>query len=208
VAELSHRLRTPLTKLLMRVDQVSDETLANELRSDVADLTRVVNDLIAEARTSLSNGALGSKPESCDAAAVVTERVEFWSVLAEDNERPWSFHRGRAPLPVPLSASSLEAVLDVFIDNVFAHTSDAVRFIVGFDDRDGEVRIWVGDAGPGFDEEVMRRGVSGSGSTGLGLDIARSTAEAVGGSFQIGESVLGGSEVAVVLPSLATGSTR
>jgi signal transduction histidine kinase len=202
VAELSHRLRTPLTRLRMRVDQVGDDALAEELRGDVADLTQVVNDLIAEARSSLSTVV-----ESCDAAAVVTERVEFWSVLAEDTQRPWSFDRGRAPLPVPVSSASLEAVLDVLIENVFAHTDDAVRFTVGFEERDGEVRIWVGDAGRGFDEAALMRGVSGSGSTGLGLDIARSTAEAAGGSFEIGASALGGSEVSVVLPRASAGSS-
>ncbi|MDH4171790.1 MAG: HAMP domain-containing histidine kinase [Acidimicrobiia bacterium] len=202
VAELSHRLRTPLTKLRMRVDQVADDALAEELRSDVANVTQVVNDLIAEARSSLRGVS-----ESCDAASVVTERVEFWSVLAEDTERPWSFDRGRAPLMVPVSSASLGAVVDVLIENVFAHTDDAVRFTVGFEERNGEVRIWVDDAGSGFDEAALTRGVSRSGSTGLGLDIARSTAEAAGGSLHIGESALGGSEVAITLPRISTGSS-
>lgn len=199
VAELSHRLRTPLTKLRMRVDQVTDEELANELRSDVEDVTRVVNDLIAEARNSL-----GAPPGSCDAAAVVAERVEFWSVLAEDTVRPWSFDRGRGPLMVPLSSASLGAALDVLIENVFAHTDDAVRFTVGFGEQNGEARIWVGDAGSGFDDVASGRGVSGSGSTGLGLDIARSTAESAGGSLRIGASPLGGTEVALVFPLVTT----
>ncbi len=198
VAELSHRLRTPLTKLLLRVDQVTDNELANELRSDVEDLTRVVNDLIAEARSSLN-----AMPESCDAAAVVTERVEFWSVLAEDTERPWSFDRGRAPLIVPLSATSLAAALDVLIENVFAHTDDAVRFTVGFGEQNGNTRIWVGDAGSGFNDAAAGRGLSGSGSTGLGLDIARSTAETAGGSLHIGASLLGGTEVSLLFPRIA-----
>lgn len=195
VAELSHRLRTPLTKLTMRVDQVDDELLACELHADIVDVTQVVNALIAEARTSLSTA-----DKSCDAAAVVTERVEFWSVLAEDTERPWSFDRGISPLQVPVPAASLEAVLDVLIENVFTHTGDGVHFTVGFEGVKEEVRIWVGDAGGGVGELLLTRGVSGSGSTGLGLDIARSTAEAVGGSVQVGESPLGGSQVTVVLP--------
>lgn len=195
VAELSHRLRTPLTKLTMRVDQVDDELLACELHADIVDVTQVVNALIAEARTSLSTA-----DKSCDAAAVVTERVEFWSVLAEDTERPWSFDRGISPLQVPVPAASLEAVLDVLIENVFTHTGDGVHFTVGFEGVKEDVRIWVGDAGGGVGELLLTRGVSGSGSTGLGLDIARSTAEAVGGSVQVGESPLGGSQVTVVLP--------
>ncbi len=202
VAELSHRLRTPLTKLRMRVDQVDDEALAEELRSDVGDVTQVVNDLIAEARSSLSGAS-----QTCDAAAVVTDRVEFWSVLAEDTERPWSFDRGRGPLLVPVAATALEAAVDVLIENVFSHTEDAVRFAIGFDEHDGEVRIWVGDGGRGFSGNALTRGVSGSGSTGLGLDIARSTAELAGGSLRFGESELGGSEVSLLLPLARNPST-
>ncbi len=195
VAELSHRLRTPLTKLRMRVEQVDDATLADELRGDVDDVTRVVNDLISEAR-----GSLRGLPESCDAAAVVADRVEFWSVLAEDTERPWSFDEGNGPLVVPVSSASLQAALDVLIENVFAHTDDGIEFTVGFDRTDDAVRIWVGDAGAGFDDSAAGRGMSGSGSTGLGLDIARSTADDAGGALRIGESDLGGSEVSLILP--------
>ena len=38
VAELSHRLRTPLTKLRMRLEQVGDVSLAEELRGDLDDV--------------------------------------------------------------------------------------------------------------------------------------------------------------------------
>lgn len=195
VAELSHRLRTPLTKLRMRIDQVDDEALVGELQQDVSDVTNVVNALINEARSSL-----GGLEESCDAAAVVADRVEFWSVLAEDTDRPWSFEQGPAPLTVPLTSSSLVAAVDVLIENVFSHTDDATPFVVGFEERKGRIRIWVGDAGQGVAEDAVARGESSSGSTGLGLDIARSTAEAIGGSLQFTRSTLGGTEVSLHLP--------
>lgn len=197
VAELSHRLRTPLTKLRMRLDQVEDETLVGELRRDVDDVTSVVNDLIAEARSSLT-----SIGESCDAAEVVTDRVEVWSALAEDTERRLSFVRVPSPIRVPLSESSLAAVVDVLIENVFAHTPDGTHFAVGIERRVDTVRLWVGDAGVGFDEAALERGASGSGSTGLGLDIARTTADGAGGSVSVAASALGGAEVSIVLPLL------
>lgn len=202
VAELSHRLRTPLTKLRLRVDQVQDEELAEELRADVEDLTLVVNSLIAEARTSF-----GDSPESCDAAKVVGERVAFWSPLADDSNRPLTFDREDRELVVPVSAASLEAAVDVLIENVFSYTDEATPFTVGIQEHDGDVIIWVGDAGPGYSSDTTERGVSGAGSTGLGLDIARSTAERVGGSFAVRQSDLGGAEAAMLLPLLADGQT-
>lgn len=57
----------------------------------------------------------------------------------------------------------------------------------------------VSDAGQGFaDLGVMRRGQSGAGSTGLGLDIVVRTAERTGGGIRIGTSSDGGGEISVV----------
>ena len=59
VAELSHRLRTPLTKLRLRVDQVGDATLADELRADIADVTKVVNNSLPRPATRSGRCRLG-----------------------------------------------------------------------------------------------------------------------------------------------------
>ncbi|MDH3754588.1 MAG: HAMP domain-containing histidine kinase [Acidimicrobiia bacterium] len=202
VAELSHRLRTPLTKLRMRLDQITDDDLASELRRDVDDVTAVVNDLIEEARSSMSTVAAG-----CDAAAVVTDRSEFWSVLAEDQQRPWRFDRGDGPLWVGLSEADLAAAVDVLIENVFSHTDEGDALTVGFRRDGARALICVADAGSGFDDSDAAPGVSPGGSTGLGLDIARRTAENIGGSLRIGPSELGGGEVTLVLPLESGGET-
>jgi signal transduction histidine kinase len=59
----------------------------------------------------------------------------------------------------------------------------------------------VEDAGPGIRDPAaaVRRGVSGAGSTGLGLSIAQRVARAGGGHLSIGASPLGGARVALVL---------
>ena len=64
------------------------------------------------------------------------------------------------------------------------------------------VRIVAEDAGPGLPREVMfERGESSAGSTGLGLDIARRTAEAAGGSLQLDTGPFGGTRMALELPT-------
>ena len=57
--------------------------------------------------------------------------------------------------------------------------------------------ILVADAGPGISDPdaALKRGSSGGGSTGLGLDIARRAAESTGGYLRIHRSVLGGAQV-------------
>ncbi len=202
VAELSHRLRTPLTKLRMRVDQVDDSDLADQLRDDLDDVTGVVNDLIREAR-----GAADST-QGCDLGQVVTERAEFWSVLAEDQRRPWRFDAGRGPVRVDVSASELGAAVDVLLENAFSHTPEGAPLLVGFRaDRERAV-VWVGDGGDGFDRSAVERGASGSGSTGLGLDIARRLAEHAGGELDIGTSELGGALITISLPRRDDGSGK
>ena len=66
---------------------------------------------------------------------------------------------------------------------------------------DGGISVAVEDAGPGLSPDLVERGVSGSGGTGLGLDIARRTAEAAGGVFRISRSAAGGARIAMELPS-------
>ena len=223
VAELSHRLRTPLTKLRLRLDDVDDAELAAALASDADDLTRVVNELIAEARGSLgaaTGGAVaptpntGSFPDSlpasgpgsgisptCDAGVVVAERAEFWRVLADDQGRPWRLEwAGGGTLVVAASAPDLAAALDVLLDNVFAHTPEGAALTIGVHRGDGEAVIRVEDGGSGLDPASVAVGASGSGSTGLGLGIARRTAVGAGGRLDLGSSPLGGASVSMVLP--------
>jgi signal transduction histidine kinase len=196
VAELSHRLRTPLTKLRMRVDQVTDSDLASALRADVDDLSTAVSDIIRETR-----GTLADRPSS-DVVQVVTDRAEFWRVLAEDQNRPWRLDRGAETANVPIAASDLAAAVDVLLDNAFTHTAEGIAVTVGSAVADGVAKIWVEDSGIGVHPGVVERGASTIGSTGLGLDIARRTAENAGGSLEVGPSDLGGTKATLSLPVL------
>lgn len=199
VAELSHRLRTPLTKLRMRLDQVDDPEVAAALRADVDDVTGVVNDLIHEARGTLTSD------RCCEVGEVVGERAEFWSVLADDQQRPWRFERARGDLWVAVPRKDLVAALDVLLENVFAHTPEGTALEIGFDRRDGSAQLWVADGGHGIDPASIGRGTSPAGSTGLGLDIARRMATEAGGSLKVRASELGGAEVVVSLPVVEGG---
>ncbi len=196
VADLSHRLRTPLTKLRLRIDQVDDQDLATDLMSDVDDITAVVSNVIREAR-----GAI-DRHRRCDVARIVIERAQFWAALAEDQERPMRLEGGVSPLPAAVDGTELAAVIDNLVDNVFVHTDEGDGLTIGFDRHDGWARIWIADDGPGFPAQfdATGRGESGGGSTGLGLDIARQLAEEAGGRLEIGRSDSGGGLVTLSLP--------
>jgi signal transduction histidine kinase len=176
VADISHRLRTPLTVLRLDAESLRDPDEAERITGHAESLERQVTALIDQARDR------DSAPGSCDAAAVVAERAEFWSVLAQDQDREVELDLDAGPLPVAVGATELAVCLDALLGNVFAHTPEGTAYAIRIAPIPDGARIAVEDRGPGFDD-VPIRGTSGAGSTGLGLDIARQTARSSGGEF-------------------------
>ncbi|NAS20610.1 HAMP domain-containing protein [Herbidospora sp. NEAU-GS84] len=187
VADLSHRLRTPVTALRLEVDAMRDREDAARVGAAVASVERMVTQVITEARRSGAERGPG-----CDAAEVVAERVAFWSALADDQNRRRSVRLAPGPLPVPVRAEDLAALVDLLLENVFAHTPEGTAFAVDLTARPGGARLTVSDEGPGFPgSDLVERGASGAGSTGLGLDIARRTAEESGGRLRVRNGLAG-----------------
>jgi signal transduction histidine kinase len=200
VADLSHRLRTPLTVLRLEVDAVSEPEGRERMRSAVVELEDAVTALIAEARRPITSDV----GVSTDLAKVAQDRVAFWSVLAEDQGRQVDANIDAGPLPVAVTPRDLEAALDALIGNVFEHTAEGTNFAVALRRTEGgRVVLTIDDAGPGIDGAVVARGRSGGGSTGLGIDIARRTVETAGGEMVIARSELGGASISLTLPSSA-----
>jgi signal transduction histidine kinase len=194
IADLSHRVRTPLTSLRMEADALADPAAAERIGSGVDAVNRAVTEVIQQARRR------GAAPEVADAAEVVAERAAFWAVLAEDTERDMTVDVAPGPLPVAVARADLEACVDALLGNIFAHTPNGVAFRVALSPRPGGAVLLVEDAGPGLPGgDVVRRGVSGAGSSGLGLDIVRRAAERTGGSVALERSSLGGLRVVVGL---------
>jgi signal transduction histidine kinase len=192
-ANLSHRLRTPLTALRLELETTDNWVDLERLRQAVTILSDEVDGIIRATREPLS-----ARPaEHCDLTDVLADRLAFWSVLAEDHGRPWTVIGGAEPLWVAVRRSDAEAAIDALVGNVFHHTPEGTPFRAGVV---GSALV-VEDDGPGIanPEDALRRGASFGGSTGLGLDIAQRFATDSGGDLVIGRSASGGTRVEINL---------
>jgi len=200
VADLAHRLRTPVTALRLDAEAVDDPQDRQRFAGDVDHLARVVDEVIRTARRPVREGA----GAHTDLGAVVAERIAFWSPLAEDDGRAIESVAPTGAVLVRGSEADIGAAVDALIQNVFAHTPDGTGMRIEVTARtEGGGVLLVADDGPGFSEPGspdggVARGASGT-STGLGLDIARRTAEASGGGMRIGRT-LHAPRAAVTLP--------
>ncbi|MFG2392290.1 ATP-binding protein [Streptomyces lavendulae] len=216
VADLSHRLRTPLTALHLASERMAGTPESARVEAAVCELETELQAIIAAARTPLAIGpmgqgllaterppghgsapAAGAGPRS-EAAEVVRRRTAFWAVLAEQQNRSCSLGITQEPTAVALSDDDVAAVVDALIGNVFRHTPEGTAFAVAVVRTAQAVELVVEDGGPGIPEpdRALSRGNS-TGSTGLGLDIARRAATATGGTVRVTRGPLGGAHITV-----------
>lgn len=217
VADLSHRLRTPLTALHLATERMAGSPESARVEAAVCALETELRAIITAARTPLAVGPMGQgmlAPDTgtahhatdpgpagprCEAADVVRHRTAFWAVLAEQQNRPCSLDLTQEPAAVGLSEDDVAAVVDALIGNVFRHTPAGTAFAVRVARTAQAVELVVEDAGPGIPEpdQALSRG-SSTGSSGLGLDIARRAGSVTGGSVRIARGPRGGARITVV----------
>ena len=183
-ADMSHRLRTPLTALRLDVESLPAGPHRTELEAHVDNLERTLTAVIQLARRAGQEGTrVGCRP-----APVLTASAAYWQPLIEDQGRHVEVAIDPDLPEVHCSAEDLRAAIDALLENAIAHpperTAVAIRARREADDRPLVV-VDVCDQGPGFPEDAVLRGRSDRGSTGLGLDIARRYARASGGDLTV-----------------------
>ena len=182
VADLSHRLRTPLAALRLQAEAAADPDERAALVSDVVHLEGAITALIEDVR-----GTGADRSTVCDLAAVVGQRLGFWSIVASAQDRDLDVAMPeQTRIPVNLAASDLLAVFDNLVQNVLTHTPPGTAFRVRI--TADPPTLTVSDEGEGLPSvKVFDRGASGGTGSGLGLDIVRRMAENSGGSVTLGE---------------------
>lgn len=191
IADLSHRLRTPLTALRLEMEGRSASVIVDELAASV-------DEIIREAREPQGRH-LASRT---DLTELVGRRARFWGALAEEEGRTAALELPSHPCIVEVNHKQYGAAVDALLENVFAHTPPGVDYGVELAMVDNAAVLTVQDAGPGLPRgtDHLSRGSSSKGSTGLGLDICVRLARSHGGTFTVTPSSLGGAGFRLTVP--------
>jgi signal transduction histidine kinase len=211
VANASHQLRTPLTALRLRLENLEagarddDRPAIRAISAEVTRMSQVIDGLLLLA----SDSARRDTVQPTDMAAIARDRVSGWNDVARDQHVD-------IVLQAPDSAwatvvpDAAEQLLDNLIDNALNASPAGSPIDVTVDRIDSQVVIRVLDRGPGLDaaarahafDRFWRAPNAPPGGTGLGLAIVRQLAEASGGACRLDARGGGGLVAQVTLPAL------
>ena len=211
VADASHQLRTPLTALRLRLENLESDLAGSEGAADLSAaidetnrLAVLVGDLLELARAEET-----AAPAPVDLAELARDRVDTWSAMADDADVALDLVSANGSATVTAVAAGVEQILDNLIDNAIAAAPPLSRVSVTIVRGEDEHRLVIADQGPGLSDELKARALErfwrldhDKPGTGLGLPIARALAEASGGSLVLGDAPAGGLTVSVSLPAL------
>jgi signal transduction histidine kinase len=223
LANVSHELRTPLSRIRVVLELASDgdparaQRYLGEIAQDLAELDRLVEDVLTTAKLDLAGGRAGGSR-----VPMRVEEVAVEELLARSRARFEQLHAERslsvaAPSPLPRLRGDpvmMRRALDNLLDNAVKHAPAPARVALSARaDGDG-VEIEVRDDGPGMSAEVAARAFEPfyrgdvsrdrrTGGVGLGLSLVRRIAEAHGGRVELESEPGRGTAIRLFLPPSA-----
>ncbi len=191
VGEVSHQLRSRLTAIQLRLDELSmhdDPSVVAEAEAAAAQVDRLSSDL---------DEMIAASRESPDAPAIPIDVRQMVSTLAADFAAAFKADNRVIDVRVPAHSSAwssqpsrLREAISVLLDNALQHGKGTTTIsAVGLVSAPSMLRITVRDEGPGVPDElvtqIFRRGFTGGRGSGVGLALARALVEADGGRLDL-----------------------
>lgn len=210
ISDASHELKSPvaasaviLETLAANPDAVKSEQALTDLARENARMSSIVSDLLALARYDEGRG--GAELAPCDLIDVISEQV---APIRTRSSKSFDLTRVE-PVVARVDERLVGHALRNLLENAerFAKSRVAVSCV----ERGSWLQIAVSDDGPGIDvqdrERVFGRFVrldqtaeAAGSSTGLGLAVVRSVAQAHGGRAFFADGALGGATAVLELP--------
>jgi two-component system, OmpR family, osmolarity sensor histidine kinase EnvZ len=200
---ISHDLKTFVTRLRLRVENIEDDVQRGKAIRDLDDVTTMIDDALTVAK----GGAVSERRETVDLGALLKADIEDRPVHP-DRMIGFKTDRDARAVRVACDPAAIRRVFDNVVGNAMRHASVVQAHVV----RDGAFAVVaIDDNGPGIPvaerlavfEPFYRLDVSRSretGGSGLGLAIAKQIVDAHEGRIHISDSALGGARVVIQLP--------
>ncbi|EJN07692.1 signal transduction histidine kinase [Bradyrhizobium sp. YR681] len=200
----AHQLRTPLTLLRAKIEDVPDPALKVELVRDVRRLTSLVSAMLDLAR--LQNHAIEKRP--IDLAELTLDVLADFGPSALDAGIELALERAEeGPLLVQGVDAAVRSALANLVGNALIHAHGARRIVATL----GRGSISVDDDGAGLPDDAEHRllepfqtGNCAGDGAGLGLSIVREIMAAHGGELVISSAPGRGTTMSLRFPEAAT----
>jgi signal transduction histidine kinase len=204
-ANAAHQLRTPLAVLRANIDALENPRVVNSIRIDVDHMSRIVSQLLADARLETACFSLDEVVDLNDLAADIA--AGFAPVVLASN-RTIELLRSDAPVVVRTNSFALREALGNLIENAIFHTPVGSSVRIRVTNRPA---IEVMDSGPGIPVEQRAlvferfwRADQNTSGAGLGLSIVDRIMKALHGWVYVDDAPSGGAQFALVFPAVAS----
>ncbi len=199
LAAVSHDLKTPITRLRFRIEDVAEPEARASIAADLDEMERMLDQTLAYLRGDRADEEI----KQIDIVAILGTIVDD----ATDRGRSVAL-QGATNVIVPGRRLALKRAFGNLIDNAIKYGCQAEILV---EDRPGNVIVNIRDHGPGIAPDNVERALAPfvrlepsrnqeTGGFGLGLTIANAIVEGHGGSMSFANHVDGGLVVSVSLP--------
>ncbi len=205
--DVSHELRSPLTRLKIQVEMLRDDEIRESLKADLNEMEAMVTTILEQARLRNTAGALAT--ESTDMAGLIK------AVAGEfGHRRPGVIIGPVESVRTQVDPDKMRGVLRNLIDNALKNTpedGEPVAVSLARDEHDNSLTIIVADKGAGICESALphlfepfyRTDASRSrktGGFGLGLHLCKAVIDAHDGEIDVSSTPGKGTRVKVSIP--------
>jgi len=202
--DVSHELRSPLTRMRVALEMTTPGTATNNLREEVESLEKMVAELLETERLQSPAGGLALKPENL--SQLINEKILRW-----EGHSPGIRWNGADLPPIPVDKDRIGLVLRNILDNAYKYGRTALRPIEVSLKKEGNFAVLeVQDFGSGIPEKDLRlvfepfyrvdRSRSRSPGYGLGLSLCKRIVEMHGGTISLASNSGEGTKVTIKLP--------
>ncbi len=200
ITNVSHDIKTPLTSIINYVDLMKKETIAEErvleylevLDRQSARMKKLVEDLIEASKVSTGNVAVNL--ETCDISILLTQMTGEYGERFEQAQLELLVSQPEQPLYILADNQHLWRIFDNLMNNIYKYAQPGSRVYIDVARQDRKVQIVFRNMSKYAlnisSDELLERFVRGDSSrnaegSGLGLSIAQSLSELMGGGLEL-----------------------